>query len=57
MIHSPFLIPFAIFSKILFVVRRQPSTMPKTKQANPNRTARKKKTSITLPDMAVTLSC
>lgn len=57
MIHSPFFIPFEIFSKILFMVRRQPSTIPKPKQVNPNRTASKKNTSITLPDMAVTLSC
>nr|DAW94875.1 MAG TPA: hypothetical protein [Bacteriophage sp.] len=55
--HSPFFIPFAIFSKILFVVLRQPSTIPRRKQVNPNRTASKKKTSITLPDIDVTLSC
>lgn len=55
--HSPFFIPFEIFSKILFMVLRQPSTIPKPKQVNPNRTASKKNTSITLPDMNVTLSC
>lgn len=57
MIHSPFFIPFEIFSKILFVVLRQPSIMPSRKQVNPNRTASKKNTSITLPDIAATLSC
>ena len=57
MIHSPFFIPFEIFSKILFVVLRQPSTMPRPKQTNPNITASKKNTSITLPDIDVTLSC
>jgi hypothetical protein len=57
MIYSPFFIPFEIFSKILFVVLRQPSIMPSRKQVNPNRTASKKNTSITLPDIAVTLSC
>lgn len=57
MIHSPFFIPFEIFSKILFVVLRQPSTIPRPKQTNPNSTASKKNTSITLPDIDVTLSC
>lgn len=57
MIHSPFFIPFEIFSKILFVVLRQPSIMPRRKHVNPNRTDSKKNTSITLPDMDVTLSC
>ena len=57
MIYSPFLIPFEIFSKILFVVLRQPSIMPSRKQVTPNRTASKKNTSITLPDIAATLSC
>ena len=46
-----------MFSKILFVVLRQPSTMPRPKQTNPNITASKKNTSITLPDIDVTLSC
>ena len=55
--HSPFFIPFEMFSKILFVVLRQPSTIPRRKHVNPNRTASKKNTSITLPDMNVTLSC